>query len=38
LNIYRETIVFMSMQCMRNAEIRFTLSEHRQKKENCVSV
>ncbi len=31
-NIYCETIMFMSMQCMRNAEIRFTLSEHRQKK------
>ena len=26
LDIYRKTIVFMSMQCMRNAEIRFTLS------------
>lgn len=37
-NIYCETIMFMSMQCMRNAEIRFTLSEHRQTKENCVSV
>ena len=38
MDIYRKTIVFMSMQCMRNAEIRFTLSGHRQTKETCVSV
>ncbi len=38
LDIYRKTIVFMSMQCMRNAEIRFTLSGHRQTKETCVPV